>query len=95
MMESKNITVNIEIHGTLDADVICEEVRWHLRREIAEANADIEKWAKIGRKPGELKVGDIVRRSPGYYDIVANPQGGLRLDEGEELVVPVEARFDL
>jgi hypothetical protein len=52
------------------------------------------KWAKIGRKPGEVKVGDIVRRAPGYYDIVANIYGGNKLAVGEELVAPVEARFD-
>jgi hypothetical protein len=164
------ITVNIEIYGTMDADVIADEVNYHLRKqlksikseplkvgdyakvvgdnyseyynshgktigsivkitgvftskqkysaegildgdvshyvesdlgrvtdeEVAEVKRQVvaEKWAKLGRKPNELKVGDVVRRAPGHYDIVANPYGGLRLDNGEELVAPVEARFD-
>lgn len=63
------------------------------KRKQAE-NVEAEKWAKIGRKPNQLKVGDIVLRSPGYYDVVANPFGNLRLETGEELITPVEARFD-
>jgi hypothetical protein len=50
-------------------------------------------WAKIGRKPNEFKVGDVVLRAPGFIDIVSNPYGGLRLDSGEKLLAPVESRF--
>ena len=66
--------------------------------EVAEAKrklTEAEKWAKIGREPNEIKVGDVVRRAPGYYDVVANIHGGNKLDKGERLVVPVEARFDV
>jgi hypothetical protein len=33
----------------------------NLYKAIQEANAEIEKWEKIGRKPNEFKKGDIVR----------------------------------
>lgn len=63
------------------------------KRKLAE-KAEAKRWAAIGRKPGELRVGDIVERCPGFFDVVANPEGGLNLDSGEKLVTPVEARFD-
>lgn len=62
--------------------------------QLTKATIEEVKWAKIGRKPNELKVGDIVERSPGYFDVVANPHGGLRLDSGEKLIAPAEVRFD-
>jgi hypothetical protein len=78
MAEIKDITVNITINGTLDADIISEEVKHHLRREmervaVAEAklleNAEAEKWAKIGRKPNEFKEGDFVKYKKCFAEV--------------------------
>ena len=110
MAENKDITVNIEIHGTLDPDVIAEEVKYHLRKEIGriEYREEIEKWAKIGRKPNEFKVGDIVRitqyqcgAEKGKFVEVNEvlPEGSISYGyvadtHAIELIVPVETRFD-
>ena len=46
------IKLNIEINGTLDADVIAEEVNYHVRRELERIKASA---------PKPLKVGDYVK----------------------------------
>jgi hypothetical protein len=56
MAESKNITINIEIHGTLDADILAEEVKHHLRREMGRFGVKTEV-----EKPAPLKVGDFAK----------------------------------
>jgi hypothetical protein len=67
------------------------------------------RWAKIGRKPGEFKKGDIVRllEDSGAHEagtlVEVHDNGNYKADDsvwvGEfdwyELVVPVEQRFDL
>lgn len=73
----------------------------------AEAKRSIEsKWAKIGRKVGEYKVGDIAKyRSDGEICEVTKVEGYItmmtakhgfcpELSEDIELITPVEARFD-
>lgn len=80
--------------------------------EVAEAKAELErkvesaKWAKIGRKPKELKEGDLVKyrnksfaevTRVGIYDIsVKMPNGSIIpvIFESVTLIAPVEARFD-
>jgi hypothetical protein len=56
MAEIKDITVNITINGTLDADIIAEEVKHHLRREIERVGVKTEV-----AKPAPLKVGDYAK----------------------------------
>lgn len=73
----------------------------------AEAKRSTEaKWAKIGRKVGEYKVGDIAKyRSDGEICEVTKVEGYItmmtakhgfcpELSEDIELITPVEARFD-
>jgi hypothetical protein len=82
--------------------------------EVAQAKAEYErkqaeqKWAKIGRKPGEFKVGDIVEydgtldeikgvKEPGYIcgeEGVTLVKGGWRFAFNIKLVAPVESRLD-
>lgn len=64
MAEVKNITVNIEIHGTLDADIVAEEVKYHLRREVerikaSESKLKVGDYAKVTQK-GHCNEGKIV-----------------------------------
>src|SRR5690606_15090443 len=83
--------------------------------EVAQAKAEHErkqaeqKWAKIGRKPGEFKKGDIVRviKCTGAHEIVELVEDGAEMyRDGEglkfagepewfELVAPVESRVDI
>jgi hypothetical protein len=84
----------------------------HFRKATAEEiekAAEEARWAKIGRKPGEFKKGDIVRllEDSGAHEagtlVEVHDNGNYKADDyvwvGEfdwyELVVPVEQRFDI
>jgi hypothetical protein len=84
--------------------------RWFIVAEdLAKATDEEIRWAKIGRKPGEFKKGDIVRllEYSGAHEagtlVEVHDNGNYKADDsvwgGEfdryELVVPVEQRFDL
>ncbi|SIR92785.1 hypothetical protein [Bacillus velezensis] len=76
--------------------------------EIERKQAEEAKWAKIGRKVGEYKKGDVVQLSEsdgvlGIMDFIGTQFYGVQLPNGDYarpdtegviLITPVEARFD-
>jgi hypothetical protein len=85
-----------------------EDVMWFKEHELEPVTDEEVRWAKIGRKPGEFKKGDIVRllEDSGAHEagtlVEVHDNGNYKADDsvwvGEfdwyELVVPVEQRFD-
>jgi hypothetical protein len=76
------------------------------KRKHAE-QVESERWAKIGRKPLEYKVGDAVRYKNAFTTVTTSKRGLIRIDQSNHetrnievrptdltLVFPVEARFD-
>jgi hypothetical protein len=78
--------------------------------EVAEANAkakEAERWAAIGRKPNEFKVGDAVRYKKAFTIVTEVKRGIIRINQSNNvetqiavqpsdltLVFPAEAKFE-
>ncbi|NGQ95460.1 hypothetical protein G3578_09870 [Brevibacillus sp. SYP-B805] len=62
-----------------------------LEKQLAEAKRDdnAEKWAKIGRKPGEFKVGDIVKT---LDDVGGHPVGTIGILEWDNRLEKLRVR---
>jgi hypothetical protein len=56
------ITIKINVDGVIDLDKITEAILVEIERKKKE-----DKWAKIGRKPSEFNVGDIVLYGSNEY----------------------------
>jgi hypothetical protein len=100
------ITVNINLDGGVDIEKIAEAIRAELERKNSK-KVEAQRWAKIGRKPNEFKVGDAVRYKKAFTTVVDSVPGLIRIDQPNNndkyiavnpsdltLVFPAEARFE-
>jgi hypothetical protein len=89
-------TLNIEIHGTLNPEVIAEEVKHHLRKECdaikrqEEEKALTEKWAKIDRKPNEFRTGDAVRYKNAFTTVLEATMVSVTINQSNHISKNIE-----
>lgn len=107
-MADINFSVNFTVNSDYDAKKAAEMLFEELSKTLDKPRVSEEdRWAAIGRKPGEFKKGDIVGyKSDGELGVVVHVgeygeaevktinHGICTESEDIELITPVEARFD-